>query len=518
MSGPLSPMSDLGFIQLRSAAVYECEPLPGINYIRRVKLRPGNLDDAIVISLDVVPFSEDGKPEYEALSYVWGSPEQPEVVRVDEKYGLTISATRNLIMALQYLRHTDEPRILRIDALCINQQDDVEKGPQVAMMGDIYRHATRVVAWIGPEADNSDLIMAKMESLGSLIQVDFAGKVTFSLAEGATELDLDLAARSIYLSIEEIDAMVHLLHRPWFSRLWIRQEVQLASSAAVITCGHSQLSWPVFLRAFVLILHRRVEASENKGPIIEPAVIDRVRLVQVQLVETRMALIGFTSAGSKIVSLCDLRQNFESSDCYDPRGRIYGIMSFLPDIREGIVPDYTKPFGDVYKDAFLHYTQRNRDLSLFGSCKLATRSHIPNWVPDWSRKSKCGTIINGQHASSHLASWHELQNDVLRVAGVLVGTIQYHDEFRVQHSWIYGVYKLYEELRRLLINLIHPEKTITDDEKIKYVARTLVCNLFADKFEPPDERHPTIESGKSIVQKIFLTLIKTTQAFSPKTR
>lgn len=247
-------MSDFQFIQLMSAAVYEYEPLPGINYIRRVKLHPGNLDDAIVISLDVVPFSGDEKPEYEALSYVWGSPEQPEVVRVDGKYGLTISATRNLIMALQYFRRTDEPRILWIDALCINQQDEVEKGPQVAMMGDIYRNATRVVAWIGPEADNSDVIMAKMESLGSLIQVDFAGKVTFSLAEGATDLDLDLAARSTYLPMEEIDALVHLLHSPWFSRLWIRQEVQLALSAAVITCGHSQVPWPVFLRAFVLIL------------------------------------------------------------------------------------------------------------------------------------------------------------------------------------------------------------------------------------------------------------------------
>lgn len=323
-------------------------------------------------------------------------------------------------MALQYLRRTDEPRILWIDALCINQQDEVEKGPQVAIMGDIYRNATRVVAWIGPEADNSDVIMAKMESLGSLIQVDFAGNVTLSLAEGATKLDLDLAARSIYLSIEEIDALVHLLHRPWFSRLWIRQEVQLASSAAVITCGHSQVPWPVFLRAFVLILHRRVEANEERGPNIEPAVIDRARLVEFQLVETKMALIGFTSAGSETVSLCDLRQNFEYSDCFDPRDRIYGIMSFLPDhIREGIVPDYTRPVGDVYKDAFLHYIHTTADLSLLDSCELDTGSNIPSWVPDWSRKSKCGTIINGQRAHVRLPNSHLSTNCKMTCSGWL---------------------------------------------------------------------------------------------------
>lgn len=75
MSGYSSPINDFGFIQLNAAAVYEYERLPGISYIRRVKLHPGNLEEAIVISLEVVPFSEDQRPEYEALSYVWGPPE-----------------------------------------------------------------------------------------------------------------------------------------------------------------------------------------------------------------------------------------------------------------------------------------------------------------------------------------------------------------------------------------------------------------------------------------------------------
>ncbi|KAG6357071.1 hypothetical protein INS49_014948 [Diaporthe citri] len=76
---------------LQAPAVYKYDPLPGINYIQRVKLYPGTFEEAIVISLDVVPFSEDQRPEYEALSYVWGSPEQPEIIWVDEMNGLTIS-------------------------------------------------------------------------------------------------------------------------------------------------------------------------------------------------------------------------------------------------------------------------------------------------------------------------------------------------------------------------------------------------------------------------------------------
>jgi len=40
---------------------------------------------------------------------------------------------------------------LWIDALSIDQSNDSEKGPQVAMMGAIYQLATRVIAWLGPE-------------------------------------------------------------------------------------------------------------------------------------------------------------------------------------------------------------------------------------------------------------------------------------------------------------------------------------------------------------------------------
>ena len=36
-----------------------------------------------------------------------------------------------------------------IDAVSINQNDIAEKNVQVAMMGDIYKNAARVIAWLG---------------------------------------------------------------------------------------------------------------------------------------------------------------------------------------------------------------------------------------------------------------------------------------------------------------------------------------------------------------------------------
>lgn len=37
-----------------------------------------------------------------------------------------------------------------LDAICINQEDDLERGHQVNFMGDIYSQAASVIAWLGP--------------------------------------------------------------------------------------------------------------------------------------------------------------------------------------------------------------------------------------------------------------------------------------------------------------------------------------------------------------------------------
>lgn len=106
---------------------------------------------------------------FEALSYVWGSEDDPGLAFVQTSAGIstrTISIGRNLESALRHLRYGDKPRKLWVDAICINQTDDDEKSVQVRRMSRIYQSAYRVVAWIGPKADGSDVAMSTLEYLG----------------------------------------------------------------------------------------------------------------------------------------------------------------------------------------------------------------------------------------------------------------------------------------------------------------------------------------------------------------
>ncbi|OAG10045.1 uncharacterized protein CC84DRAFT_1071083, partial [Paraphaeosphaeria sporulosa] len=116
-----------------------------LNEIRLLHLSPGGDEDEFYCSLSIV--SLDDRPQYEALSYVWG--EDSDDTLPISLGGKTVQIRRNLHLALRGIRDPDCERILWIDALCINQGDVEERYTQVAIMGDIYSKAYCVLAYIG---------------------------------------------------------------------------------------------------------------------------------------------------------------------------------------------------------------------------------------------------------------------------------------------------------------------------------------------------------------------------------
>ncbi|KAH9208075.1 heterokaryon incompatibility protein-domain-containing protein, partial [Leptodontidium sp. 2 PMI_412] len=111
---------------------------------RIATLQPGGFKDQIKMSLHQVRFKD--KPEYEALSYVWGKPKVTESISLN---GQPFNITTNLFLALRRLRHEDKPRLLWIDAICIDQSNTQERQQQVSRMKEIYSCASKVTVWMG---------------------------------------------------------------------------------------------------------------------------------------------------------------------------------------------------------------------------------------------------------------------------------------------------------------------------------------------------------------------------------
>lgn len=91
--------------------------------------------------------------QYEALSYEWGPPEPTRRILVN---GSVMFIRENLWLFMNILRNrrvVSTIQILWADQICIDQQNIVERNHQVQLMGDIYRGANGVLAWLGPDID-----------------------------------------------------------------------------------------------------------------------------------------------------------------------------------------------------------------------------------------------------------------------------------------------------------------------------------------------------------------------------
>lgn len=70
-----------------------------------------------------------------------------------------VAITESLAIALDHLQMSDDTVKLWVDALCINQEYNVEKMHQVIKMKSINQTASSVLAWLSPAADESDSTM-----------------------------------------------------------------------------------------------------------------------------------------------------------------------------------------------------------------------------------------------------------------------------------------------------------------------------------------------------------------------
>ena len=173
--------------------------------------------------------------DYAALSYVWGDESKPRSIIVN---GKDVQVTRNLEGALRAFQEQAEFADgfrLWVDAISINQQDSEERGRQVQRMRDIYRNAWTVLAWLGESRYGSDEAIQLVRNL-----------CHFAVSNRGKELEAYLRTEPDYLGHGCWLALQELMDRPYWSRVWIIQEIIMGSSAVAIRCGNSSIDWTSF--------------------------------------------------------------------------------------------------------------------------------------------------------------------------------------------------------------------------------------------------------------------------------
>jgi hypothetical protein len=222
------------------AQFYKYWNLQRTGWIRLLVIFPSlDRDERISCSLLHQPLSEG--IQYEALSYTWGKGNAEFPILID---GGVFNISQNLYFALRKLRHAQEERVVWIDAICINQSSDVEKGHQVSQMGRIYSVAQEVAVWLGEGNDASGL---GMESLTLLLQMATSRtKNTNTTNEGFRAFASSISSLLALPDFESrLLGLAEVFSRPWWFRVWTLQEITLAKEA-VIYCGERQVPWDYF--------------------------------------------------------------------------------------------------------------------------------------------------------------------------------------------------------------------------------------------------------------------------------
>ena len=429
--------------------------------IRILILLPAkNLSDDI--SCQMVDAFINDRVQYETLSYAWGDPSDSLSINLQ---GYTVSVTRNLDIALRYLRHSDRERRLWIDALCINQQDDSEKSMVVRQMHCIYNHASTTNIWIGEPSADSDSALDIIEAAGwmnidagthyafdetleSVTKIDRdemiaaldTGTAAFESA-GWTDLATDgwedelpiLRDRGIAKRLEageqwppgilqRWEALGNLFARPWFSRVWVIQEVAFSPKCELV-CGHRRILWTVLYWGRESLLR----ATRAFRPYLSLSLCEDLSKMQTIYFMTglRQAMIERQDR-----QLPDMLAATRIHAATDPRDKIYGIWNLLSLEPTDFRIDYSKSAAQVLLECAFSIINQNKNLSILSECEgqdhedIAAEhfthvesngtndtSRLPSWVPDWTQLKMTAPMAGDYTLSSSSCNPYRASGD-----------------------------------------------------------------------------------------------------------
>ena len=317
------------FVQPGAGQMSICPPLIRPRDIRLIRLLPGNRNEPISIELLVTDL--DHAEMYEAVSWAWEFEEETETVLV---HGDAFHIKRGLESALHLFRDESMPRLLWVDAICINQNDLAEKSEQVQLMPDIYFAASGVLVWLGADTVKSfDAIMfvktiLDVNSLETLL--NFPKSMPLWKAFGA------------------------MLNLRWFCRAWALQEVSFAKSC-ILHWGSSMVSWPDFVDAVHMVSSldgslRDLDIGWSRDFFQQLQVSGVMRLISTSRLTAAPPPNGrLAGHGPSLETLLNM---YRPSHLKDPRDRIYCLLFLSRDWKpddtqrksENVVPNGTPNF------------------------------------------------------------------------------------------------------------------------------------------------------------------------------
>jgi hypothetical protein len=296
---------------------------------------------------------------------------------------------------LTRLRLPDRPRLIWVDAVCINQMDADEVSSQMALMRHTYGNAIRVIVWLGEDSEGQ--------------------------AEDAFERITSIAlSQQIPRDKTWLITVAAFYGCDWFSRLWVFQEIAMAISADVLW-GDESISWKTVSHATAVIrtLCYR-ELAQNPIPNLDNAYLfhqwSEAKKESIQAQESLLYMLQVT----------------RKLHCTKAKDRINALVGFFPANACFPVAYRRRNTQSIYREVAKKILRQMQTLDVLSAVQHKSHIRKPTWVPRWNSWSvysltSLSVAYENYTASQHLPTprirWTGRWGELLLVSGVEFDTI-----------------------------------------------------------------------------------------------
>lgn len=308
-------------------------------------------DSPIIGHLCKLPLNSAGR--FAALSYRW----EGSLTNTIDVNGAELAVTDNLFSALKALRAENGglPTPLWVDSICINQMDVAERSQQVPLMGQIYSEASPVRVWLGEECSGV--------------------REAFQLVHDCGECSPEDAVARVLQDEEGARALNEILHRSYWDRMWMFQEIVLAGRVTV-HCGSYEVPWTCF---------KWLEELSGYAELWSDAQIGRGWILDLRKALLRISLFSIPREEAQDINAVIIQTRH--LHCQDPRDKLYALVGVCEPLSRKLKVDYLAPTRDVYTSFAKGEIEAGDELYTILTAGLHNPAdgenlNLPSWVPD----------------------------------------------------------------------------------------------------------------------------------------
>ncbi len=399
---------------------------------RLLLIHPRHRDAPIRCSL--IERSIKNAPVFSAVSYAWGAPGNRLPIEVN---GRILWVTANAHGLLQDTSSYILPRLIWIDAICIDQSSVSEKSAQVQLMGDIYQRASFVTVWLShPDSMRPPGSAARFyASLGTIVAFQLIASLHY--LQFARRSDPEMFAQILsWRSNPGWDTLVKLTENSWFERIWVVQEAVLAREARVVYAG-IEMDWETFAGGLSILASHPAAVTLSQGtedPMVRSSK-NASKLTGLLLIKScREGRLGGESP-----SFAETMGMSRAFCATDQRDHVFGVQGLCDKGESRLTQaDYALGLCDVFYNAGLRIIAEEGVFSLLSSAGTGLSEStspallkLPSWIPDWQRSPNAFPLAQddklayaaGGHSTEKGRQWQWHRGRSLFLPGRMVGTV-----------------------------------------------------------------------------------------------